>query len=61
MTTAELAERVAVDCRIATEAPEAWVTLLARVRAALVKMNKRGVVSGEGRPARKRPGLALPA
>ena len=32
MTTAELAERVALDCRIATEAPDVAATLLARVQ-----------------------------
>jgi hypothetical protein len=52
MTTADLVERVAPDCRIATEAPNIAATLLARVRAALAKLGKRGVVSGEGKPAR---------
>jgi hypothetical protein len=52
MTTAELVEGVALDCRIATEAPHVAATLLARVRAALAKLGKRGVVSGEGKPAR---------
>jgi hypothetical protein len=41
-----------LDCRIATEVPEVAATLLARVRAALAKLGKRGVVNGEGRPAR---------
>jgi hypothetical protein len=35
MTTADLVERVAVDCRIATEAPDVAATLLARIRAGL--------------------------
>src|ERR1700683_2130960 len=52
MATAELVERVALDCRIASEAPDVAATLLARVRAALAKLGKRGVVGGEGRPAR---------
>src|ERR1700733_10904761 len=52
MTTAELVERVALDCRIATEAPGIAATLRWRVRAALTKLSKRGIVSGEGRPAR---------
>ena len=50
-----------MDCRIATEAPAVAATLVARVRAALAELDKRGVVSGEGKPARKRPCLALPA
>ena len=52
LATDQIAERVALDCRIATEAPDIAATLLARVRAALAKLGKRGVVSGEGRPAR---------
>src|SRR5277367_6069625 len=52
MTTADLVEQVALGCRIATEAPDIAATLLVRVRAALTKLGKRGVVSGEGRPAR---------
>jgi hypothetical protein len=39
-------------CRIATEAPVVGATLFARVRAALTKLDKRGVMSGEWRPAR---------
>ena len=52
MTIAELVERVALDCRFATEAPDVAGTLLARVPAALAKLGKRGVVGGERRPAR---------
>src|SRR5271168_1048596 len=52
MSVDQVAERVALDCRIATEAPDVAATLLARVRAALAKLGKRGVVSGEGRPVR---------
>lgn len=52
MTTADLAERVALDCRIATEAPEVAATLLARVRAALAKLDKRGLLAGSGKPMR---------
>ena len=51
MTTADLVERVALDCRIATEAPDVAATLMVRIRAALAKLGKRGIVSGEGRPA----------
>lgn len=54
MATADLAQRIALDCRIATEAPDVAATLLARVRAALAKLGKRGVVSGDGRPVRWR-------
>jgi hypothetical protein len=52
MTTAELVERVALDCRIATEAPGIAAKLRWRVKATLTKLGKRGVLSGEGRPAR---------
>ena len=52
MTTGQVAERVALDCRIATEAPDVAATLLVRIRAALAKLGKRRVVNGEGRPAR---------
>jgi hypothetical protein len=52
MTADRVAERVALDCRIATEAPDVGATLLARVRGALAKLGKRGIVNGEGRPAR---------
>ena len=51
MTAEQLAEQVALDCRVKTEAPGVAATLLVRLRAALVKMGKRGVVSGEGKPA----------
>ena len=52
MATADLVERVALDCRSATGAPDVAATLLAHVRAALAKLDKRGIVSGEGKPAR---------
>jgi hypothetical protein len=52
IATVDLAQRIALDCRIATEAPDVAATLLARVRAALAKLGKRGVVSGEGKPVR---------
>jgi hypothetical protein len=45
-------ERVALDCRIATEAPDVAATLVVRVRAALVKLGKRGIVTGDRTPAR---------
>jgi hypothetical protein len=48
----KITERVALDCRIATEAPGASATLLWRVKAALAKLGKRGIVSGEGKPVR---------
>jgi len=47
-------ERVALDCRIATEASDVAATLLWRVKAALAKLGKRGVVNGE---AGRRGGL----
>ena len=43
MSTADMVERVALDCRIATEAPDIAATLLAGVRAALAKLGKRGM------------------
>jgi hypothetical protein len=46
MTMAGLVERIALDCRIATEAPDIAATLLVRLRAALAKLGKRWVVSG---------------
>src|SRR5277367_6437248 len=52
MTTADMAQRIALDCRIATEAPDVAATLLARIRAALAKLGKRGVVGSQGKPAR---------
>src|ERR1700733_9177166 len=52
MTAPDLAERVALDCRIATEAPDPAAAVLTRVRAALAKLDKRGIVSGGGRPVR---------
>src|SRR5271167_2495065 len=52
MTVDQVAERVALDCRIATEASDVAATLRWRVKAALTKLGKRGVVSAEGRPAR---------
>ena len=52
MTVDQVAERVALDCRIATEAPDVAATLLWRVKAAVDRLGKRGVLRGEGRPAR---------
>jgi hypothetical protein len=52
MTTADLVERVALDCRIATEAPDVAATLLARIRAALAKLDKRGLLARSGKPVR---------
>ncbi len=48
---ADLVERVALDCRITTEAPDVAATLLAGQGGA-GEARKRGVVSGEGKPAR---------
>jgi hypothetical protein len=50
MTIDQVAERVALDCRIATESPGIAATLRWRVKAALTKLGKRGVVSGSGKP-----------
>jgi hypothetical protein len=52
MATTDLVERVALDCRIATEAPDVAATLLARVRAALAKLGKRGLLVASGKPVR---------
>ena len=54
MTIDQVAERVALDCGIATEAPDVAATLLWRVQAALGRLGRRGIVRGEGRPARWR-------
>src|SRR5271163_2749445 len=51
MSAEQVIERVALDCRIATEASGIAATLRWRVKAALAKLDKRGVVSSEGRPA----------
>jgi hypothetical protein len=52
MSAEQVAERVALDCQIATEAPDVAATMRWRVKAALTKLGKRGIVSGEGKPAR---------
>jgi hypothetical protein len=52
MTVDQVAERVALDCRIATEAPDVAATLLWRVRAAVDRLGKRGVLVASGKPAR---------
>ena len=52
LTVDQVAERVALDCRIATEAPDVAATLLWRVKAAVDRLGKRGVLRGEGKPAR---------
>ena len=57
MTMADLVERVALDCRIGTEAPDVVATRLARVRAALAKLGKRGIVSGGEAGAAEREGV----
>jgi hypothetical protein len=48
----QIAERVALDCRLKTESPDVAATLLRRVNAAMVKMRARGLAIGDGRPAR---------
>jgi hypothetical protein len=50
MTTSDLVDRVALDCRIATEAPDVAVTLFWRIKAALTKLAKRGVLATSGNP-----------
>ena len=52
MTVDQVAERVALDCAVKTEEPGVAEGLAARVRSALERMRQRGVVSGEGKPAR---------
>jgi len=52
MTVDQVAERVALDCRIATEAPDVATTLRWRVKAALGRLASRGIVSGGGKSAR---------
>ena len=52
MTVDQVAERVALDCRIATEAPDVAATLLWRVKAAVDRLGKRGLLAGTGKPAR---------
>jgi hypothetical protein len=52
MTVDHIAERIALDCRIATKAPDVAATLLWLVKAAVDRLRKRGVVNSEGKPAR---------
>ena len=52
MTVDQIAERVALDCRIATEAPDVAATLLWRVNAAVDRLGKRGVLAASGKPVR---------
>jgi hypothetical protein len=42
----------AVDCEIATEAPDVAATLLWRVKAAVDRLGKRGLLAGSGKPVR---------
>jgi hypothetical protein len=51
MTVDQVAERVALDCRIAIEAPDVAATLSWRVEAALGRM-QRGVPAASGKTAR---------
>jgi hypothetical protein len=50
MTVDQVVERVALDCRIATEAPDVAATLW-RVRAAVDRLGKRGLLARLGSPA----------
>jgi hypothetical protein len=52
MTAEQIAEQVALDCRLGTESPDIAATLLARVKQAMVKMRARGLAIGEGKPTR---------
>jgi hypothetical protein len=52
MTVDQIAERVALDCRIATEAPDVAATLLWRVKAAVDRLGKRSLLAASGKPAR---------
>ena len=49
MTVDHVAERVALDCGIATEAPDVAATLLWRVKAAVDRLGKRGLLDGDGK------------
>jgi hypothetical protein len=52
MPVDQVAERVALDRRMATAAPDVAATLLWRVKAAVDRLGKRGVLAGEGKPVR---------
>lgn len=52
VTAVQLAERVALDCAIKTEIPGIEAKLSRMVTATLVRLQKRGVVVGEGKPPR---------
>jgi hypothetical protein len=52
MTAEQIAEQVALDCRLGTESPDVAAILLRRVNAAMAKMRARGLAGGEGRPVR---------
>ena len=45
----QVAEWLALDCRIATEAPDVAATLLWRVKAAVDRLGKRGLLAVSGR------------
>jgi hypothetical protein len=40
------------DCRITTRAPDVAATLLWRVKAAMDRLGKRGLLAASGKPAR---------
>jgi hypothetical protein len=48
----QIAGRVALDCRIATEAPDVEARLFWRVKTALERLRKRELVISEGKPPR---------
>jgi hypothetical protein len=59
MTVDQVAERVALDCWIATEAPDVAATLLWRVKAAVDRLGKRGLLTASGKPARSRQKVGI--
>jgi hypothetical protein len=52
VTGQQIAEQVALDCRLKTEAPDVAATRLERVNAAIAKMKRRRLAIGEGKPSR---------
>jgi hypothetical protein len=52
LSAAQIVERIALDCRIATEDSAIAAKLSALVKARLKAMAARGVLKGEGKPAR---------
>jgi hypothetical protein len=52
ITAEQIAEQVALDCRLKAESPDVAATLLRRINAAMVKMRARGLAVGQGKPVR---------